>query len=47
MLTGKRLSDDIDDVSLDNISNLIEAAEAYIQQPKVQADLQEFLRISE
>lgn len=46
LLTGKRLSDDMDDVSLDNVSNLIEAAEAYIQQPKVQADLQDFLRIS-
>ncbi|MGI2906203.1 hypothetical protein [Tolypothrix sp. VBCCA 56010] len=45
-LTGKRLSDDIDDVSLENITNFIEAADAYIQQPKIQAALQEFLRIS-
>ncbi|WP_290884302.1 hypothetical protein [Fischerella sp.] len=45
-LTGKRLSDDIDDVSEENINNLIEAAEVYINQPQVQAALQEFLRIS-
>ncbi|GAX35809.1 patatin-like phospholipase family protein [Nodularia sp. NIES-3585] len=43
-LTGKRLSDDIDDVSEENLNNLIEAAEVYIQQPKVQADLQKFLQ---
>jgi len=45
-LTGKRLSDDIDDVSVENISNLMEAAEKYLQQPSVQAALQEFLRIN-
>ncbi len=42
-LTGKRLSDDIDDASQGNICNLIEAAEVYIQQPKVQEALQQFL----
>jgi len=42
-LTGKRLSDDIDDVSQENISNIIEAADAYIQQPRIQAALQNFL----
>ena len=42
-LTGKRLSDDIDDASQENIENLIEAAEVYIQQPKVQTALQKFL----
>jgi uncharacterized protein len=46
-LTGKRLNDDIDDVSLENMTNLIEAADAYIYQPKIQAALQEFLRISQ
>jgi len=46
-LTGKRLSDDIDDVTQENISNLIEAADAYIQQPKMQAAWLEFLRISQ
>ncbi len=44
-LTGKRLSDDIDDVSEENINNLIEAAEVYINQPQVQAQLQEFLKL--
>ncbi|MDH6085734.1 patatin-like phospholipase domain-containing protein [Umezakia ovalisporum] len=45
-LTGERLSDDIDDVSEKNINNLIEAAEVYIQQPTVQADLQKFLELN-
>ncbi|MBD2441459.1 patatin-like phospholipase family protein [Nostoc sp. FACHB-110] len=43
-LTGKRLSDDIDDVSSENLQNLLEAAEIYVQQPSVQAALQEFFR---
>ena len=43
-LTGKRLSDDMDDASEENINNLIEAATVYIQQPTVQADLQKFLQ---
>lgn len=43
-LTGKRLSDDIDDVSEENINNLIEAAEVYLQQPKMEQALQEFLQ---
>jgi patatin-like phospholipase/acyl hydrolase len=46
-LTGKRLSDDIDDVSEENINNLIEAAEVYINQPYVQSALQQFLEISQ
>jgi uncharacterized protein len=45
-LTGKHLSDDIDDVSQENLRNLVEAAEAYVQQPKIQAELQRFLVIS-
>lgn len=44
-LTGKRLSDDIDDVTPENVNNLIEAAEVYMQQPKVQAALQAFLKL--
>ena len=43
-LTGKRLSDDIDDVSEENINNLIEAAQVYLQQPKMEKALQEFLQ---
>ncbi|MBW4555651.1 MAG: patatin-like phospholipase family protein [Trichormus sp. ATA11-4-KO1] len=46
-LTGKRLSDDIDDVSQENISNLIEAAKVYIKQPNMQTALQEFLQINQ
>ncbi|GAB1540619.1 hypothetical protein NUACC21_32880 [Scytonema sp. NUACC21] len=46
-LTGKRLSDDLDDVSKENINNLIEAAEIYIKQPKVQKELQAFLQINQ
>lgn len=45
-LTGKRLSDDIDDVSEENINNLIEAADVYIKQPEIQALLQKFLQIN-
>ncbi|MBW4645123.1 MAG: patatin-like phospholipase family protein [Goleter apudmare HA4340-LM2] len=44
-LTGKPLSDDIDDVSPENINNLIEAAEVYMQQSSVEAALQNFLHI--
>ncbi|MBH8551220.1 patatin-like phospholipase family protein [Nostocaceae cyanobacterium CENA357] len=46
-LINKPLNDDIDDVSQDNICNLIEATEVYINQPKVQVALQEFLRINQ
>lgn len=45
-LTGQPLSDDIDDASEENINNLIEAAEVYINQLQVQAQLQKFLQIS-
>jgi hypothetical protein len=34
-------------VTLENITNLIEAADGYIQKPKIQAILEEFLRISQ
>lgn len=43
-LTGKRLSDDMDDVSVRNISNLIEAARVYVHQPQVQEGLKKFFR---
>ena len=42
-LTGKRLSDDIDDISEENINNLIEAAQVYLRQPKVERELREFI----
>ncbi|GAA6623564.1 patatin-like phospholipase family protein [Scytonema sp. NUACC26] len=45
-LTGKRLSDDLDDVSKENISNLIEATETYLQQSDVQEALQTFLQLN-
>jgi len=45
-LIGKRLSDDIDDVSSENIQNLIEAAKVYMQQPSIQTALQAFLSIN-
>ncbi|MBE9200151.1 MULTISPECIES: patatin-like phospholipase family protein [unclassified Nodularia (in: cyanobacteria)] len=46
-LTGKPLNDDIDDVSQENINNLIEAAEVYIQQPQMQAALDRFLQYNQ
>ncbi len=46
-LINKPLNDDIDDVSPENISNLIEATEVYMKQPKVQIALQKFLRINQ
>jgi uncharacterized protein len=46
-LTGKRLSDDIDDVSPENIENLLEAAQVYMKQPKIQTSLQKFLQNAE
>ncbi len=42
-LTGKRLSDDIDDASAENIANLIEASECYIHQPEIDIQLSFFL----
>jgi uncharacterized protein len=42
-LTGKRLSDDIDDVTPENISNLLEAAQVYMQQPHIQQSLHKFI----
>lgn len=45
-LTGKRLSDDSDDVSEENISNLIEATETYMQQNDVQEGLKAFLQLN-
>lgn len=42
-LTAKRLSDDIDDASEENINNLIEAANAYMKLPEVEQKLDRFL----
>lgn len=43
-LTGKRLSDDMDDASPQNVANLIEAAKAYMSQPLVKDQLTEFFQ---
>lgn len=43
-LTGKRLSDDIDDASPVNIANLVEAARVYISQRPVQEALMSLLK---
>lgn len=43
-LTGKRLSDDLDDASEENISNLLEAADAYMNLPEVKAGVERFLK---
>ncbi|AFZ00843.1 patatin-like phospholipase family protein [Calothrix sp. PCC 6303] len=45
-LIGKPLSDDIDDVSDENINNLIEAARVYMKQPQIQKSLEDFLKIN-
>ncbi|MBD2496897.1 patatin-like phospholipase family protein [Nostoc sp. FACHB-280] len=45
-LIGKRLSDDIDDVSPENLQNLMEAAKVYIQQPLIRNALQKFLQLN-
>ena len=42
--TGKRLSDDMDDASQENIRNLIEAADAYTKHPQVQKAIANFLQ---
>ena len=45
-LTGKRLSDDLDDATEENINNLLEAADAYINLPEVKAKVEKFLQIN-
>ncbi|NJK27546.1 MAG: hypothetical protein HC925_01830 [Coleofasciculaceae cyanobacterium SM2_3_26] len=42
-LTGKVLNDDSDDATPENISNLIEAAQVYINKPDIQEALAKFL----
>ena len=42
--TGKRLSDDMDDASQENIRNLIEAADAYVKHSQVQKAIANFLQ---
>ncbi len=44
-LTGKPLSDDLDDASEENISNLIEAADAYMNLPEVKAKVEMFSKV--
>ncbi len=43
-LTGKPLSDDLDDASEENINNLLEAADVYMNLPEVKAKVDRFLR---
>ncbi|MEO1431037.1 MAG: patatin-like phospholipase family protein [Cyanobacteria bacterium J06633_8] len=43
-LTGKRLSDDLDDATEENINNLLEAADAYMNLPEVKAKLDKLLK---
>ncbi len=42
-LTGKPLSDDLDDASEENINNLLEAADVYMNLPEVKAGVERFL----
>ncbi|MEL6457860.1 MAG: patatin-like phospholipase family protein [Cyanobacteria bacterium J06621_15] len=42
-LTGKPLSDDLDDASDENINNLLQAADVYMNLPEVKAKLDKFL----
>ncbi|NEQ24514.1 MAG: hypothetical protein F6K28_36495 [Microcoleus sp. SIO2G3] len=42
--TGKRLSDDMDDASQENIRNLIEAADAYVKNSQAQKAIASFLQ---
>ena len=42
-LTAKRLSDDLDDASEENVNNLIEAANAYMKLPEVEQKIDRFV----
>ncbi|WP_414619075.1 patatin-like phospholipase family protein [Calothrix sp. CCY 0018] len=44
-LTGKPLSDDLDDATEENINNLLEAADAYMNLPEVKAKVDRFLKV--
>lgn len=44
-LTGKPLSDDMDDASEKNIINLLEAADVYMNLPEVKARVEKFLQL--
>ncbi|MEM7727329.1 MAG: patatin-like phospholipase family protein [Cyanobacteria bacterium P01_A01_bin.45] len=46
-LIDRKLSDEIDDVSEENINNLIAASEIYLEQPKIKSALQEFLSLNQ
>lgn len=45
-LTGKKLSDDLDNATRENLDNLVEATYAYLEQPKVKSAIQDFLHLS-
>ena len=44
-LTGKPLSDDLDDAREENITNLLEAADVYMNLPEVKAKVEKFLKV--
>ena len=44
-LTGKPLSDDLDDATEENMINLLEAAEAYMNLPEVKTGVEKFLNL--
>lgn len=46
-LTGKKLNDDPDDASPENLDNLIEATKVYLNQPAVQASVQKYLQVNQ
>jgi len=46
-LTAKKLSDDMDDASAENIHNLIEAADAYVHLPEIKQKLDRFFARTE
>lgn len=44
-LTGKRLSDDLDNATEENMNNLLEAADVYMNLPEVKAKVERFLKV--
>ncbi|MEM6755235.1 MAG: patatin, partial [Cyanobacteria bacterium P01_C01_bin.38] len=44
-LTGKLLSDDLGDATEENISNLLEAADVYMNLPEVKTKVEKFLKV--
>ncbi|MGB6298889.1 MAG: patatin-like phospholipase family protein [Rivularia sp. (in: cyanobacteria)] len=45
-LTGKRLSDDLDNATEENMNNLLEATDVYMNLPEVKAKVERFLKVS-